>query len=319
MRTPLLLIPLLLAAAVLAQQATDVDDLVAKLGHDDYEVRESATQQLIDLGEKAVPALEKALQSEDLEVRLRAGRALRAIRGEGRKEVEETEKAAPEPAPAPGRSSTSSGVEIQVLPGKVKVRIHEDVDGKKTVKEYEGASIEELKRKHPELRKHLGNLRFQLQRPGDPFDMEKFWKNWHRDFNDDFMRRWRDDARRDMERLERWLKMLQEHKLEDLDRSGRPGAARDRPVLGMRATRPDAVLDAQLQLQGRGLVVVAVEKDTLADALGLRRHDVLIELNGQGIEGLDGVARILRQRQEGGKVTAKVVRRAKVVELSTSR
>jgi hypothetical protein len=188
------------------------------------------------------------------------------------------------------------------------------VDGKQTVKEYKGASIEELKKKHPELAKHLGGVRFRQRGAGDPFDMDKFWKEWHKDFDDDFMRRLRDDTRREMELMERWLKMWRER-----DRFDWPQKGGDRPLLGMRGVHPDAVLDAQLQLRGRGLVVSSVEKETLADTLGLRVHDVLIELNGAEIRRIDDVARILRQRKEGEPVTAKVIRRGKTVDLSTAR
>jgi hypothetical protein len=312
MRASLLLLPLLLAAVVVAQQGPSADELVAKLGHEDYQVREDATKQLIGMGQAAVPALEKALQSEDLEVRVRAGRALRAIRGGKAKKAER--EAVREPL-QPGAANKASSVQIQIQPGEVTVRVEEEVDGEKTVKEYKGASIEELKKKHPELEKHLGGVRFRQQGAGDPFDMDKFWKDWHKDFDDDFMRRLREDTRREMERMERWLKMLREGER----RFEWPNENRDRPMLGMRGVRPDPVLDSQLQLRGRGIVVNSVEKDTLADTLGLRVHDVLIELNGQGIRRIADVARILRQREEGAVVTAKVIRRAKTVELTTAR
>jgi hypothetical protein len=309
MRASLFLLPLLLAAAVVAQQAPSADDLIEKLGHEDYQVREDATKKLIEMGQAAVPALEKALLSEDLEVRVRAGRALRALRGEkARKQVRK-----PEPV-APGAVRSGSSVQIQIQPGEVTVRVQESVDGKQTVKEYKGASIEELKKKHPELEKHLGGVRFRQQGAGDPFDMDKFWKEWHKDFDDDFMRRLRDDTRREMELMERWLKMWRER-----DRFDWPQKGGARPLLGMRGVRPEAVLDAQLQLRGRGLVVSSVEKETLADTLGLRVHDVLIELDGTEIRRIDDVARILRRRKEGEPISAKVIRRGKTVDLSTAR
>ena len=317
MRAALFLLPLLMAAVVVAQQAPVADELIEKLGHEDYQVREGATKKLIEMGKEAIPALEKALLSEDLEVRVRAGRALRAIRGGKTKKKGQVREAEPL---APGvRMTTGSSVQIQIQPGAVTVRVQEEVDGKQTVKEYKAASLEELKKQHPELEKYLGTVRFRQQGANDPFDMDKFWKDWHRDFDDDFMRRLREDTRREMEHMNRWLKLLQERRLRDLDRFESPRAERDRPVLGMRGVRPDRVLDAQLLLRGRGLVVASVEKETLADTLGLRVHDVLIELNGSEIRSVGDVARILRQRKEGEMVTAKVIRRAKTIELSTAR
>jgi WD40 repeat protein len=49
------------------------------LGDDDFHVREAATVRLMLAGEPALPALHKALASDDLEVRLRAGRIVAAI------------------------------------------------------------------------------------------------------------------------------------------------------------------------------------------------------------------------------------------------
>jgi len=317
MRAALFLLPLFLAAVAVAQQAPAAEELIKQLGHEDYQVREDATKKLIEMGEKAVPALEKALLAEDLEVRVRAGRALRSIRGEKANKEEQVKEGEPL---APGaRMTNGSSVQIQILPGGVTVRVQQEVDGKQTVKEYKGASLEELKKEHPELEKYLGSVRLRQQGAGDPFDMDRFWKDWHREFDDDFMRRLREDTRREMERMDRWFKMLQERRLRDRDRFEWPRAKGDQPVLGMRGERPDPVLDAQLELRGRGLVVASVEKETLADTLGLRVHDVLIELNGNEIRRVDDVARILRQRKEGAAVTAKVIRRAKTVELSTAR
>jgi hypothetical protein len=317
MRAALFLLPLLLAAVVVAQQAPAADELIGKLGHEDYQVREDATKKLIEIGKEAVPALEKALASEDLEVRVRAGRALRAIRGGEADKKDQVREAKPL---TPGvRMSSGSSVQIQIQPGEVTVRVQQQVDGKRTVKEYKGASLEELKKQHPELEKHLGNVRFRQQGANDPFDMDRFWKDWHKDFDDDFMRRLREDTRREMERMDRWLKLLQERRLRDLDRFEAPRGERDRPVLGMRGVRPDPVLDAQLALRGRGLVVASVEKETLADTLGLRVHDVLIELNGTEIRAVGDVASLLRKRTEGDVGTAPVLRRTKTVELSTAR
>ncbi|MHC4933521.1 MAG: HEAT repeat domain-containing protein, partial [Planctomycetota bacterium] len=127
MRKPLLLLlPLALVGAVLAQDSASPEDLVRQLGDDDYAVREGATKKLVEMGEKAVPALEKALQSEDLEVRLRAGRALRAIRDDKTGRAPEVDEAAP--AGGPGTSRTS-GIELNIQPGKVILRRTEFKDG----------------------------------------------------------------------------------------------------------------------------------------------------------------------------------------------
>jgi len=51
---------------------TKISALIEKLGHDSFDIREDAAEALKKYGEEARPLLEKALESEDLEVRLRA-------------------------------------------------------------------------------------------------------------------------------------------------------------------------------------------------------------------------------------------------------
>lgn len=197
----LLFAPLALAAMVFAQGGDDPAELVKKLGSDDYAVREEAQGKLIAMGEKAIPALEEALKSDDLEVRLRAGRALRAIGGEATQE-EAPAKEAEEPA-APGVRTKSTSV--QMMDGKVTVTVTETVDGKEVTKTYEASSMEELKEKYPELQLD-SRFRFRLG-ARDDFDMEKFWREWNSNFEnfDDDMKKWQDETRREVEAMRRWL------------------------------------------------------------------------------------------------------------------
>jgi Tol biopolymer transport system component len=58
----------------------DVQRLITQLGSDDFDEREAASRLLADVGAPALPALEKALRSEDLEIRRRAGRLIPGIR-----------------------------------------------------------------------------------------------------------------------------------------------------------------------------------------------------------------------------------------------
>jgi hypothetical protein len=63
-----LLLPCL--AAICFAQTPAVDDLIRKLGHDDFDVRQMATRALVELGEQARPAVEAARKdSPDAEVR----------------------------------------------------------------------------------------------------------------------------------------------------------------------------------------------------------------------------------------------------------
>jgi hypothetical protein len=306
----LLLFPLALGAIAFAQdkqeETDDAQALVKKLGSEDYAVREEAQKQLIAMGEKALPALEEGLKSDDLEVRLRSGRALRAIRGEraeARKPAEGDGSAKDQAAPASDVRSMS----LSVQRGKVVVTVTRMVDGKEETKTYEAATIDELKEKHPELKAQLdGRFQFRFGNRDD-FDMDSFWKDWNKEFGsiDEDMRRWQEDTRR-------WLELWRNQQ----GRRPELGMAMGGPMLGVRAARPTPVLDAQLELRGKGLVIDAVEKDSLADRLGLQRFDVLTELNGREVKGVEDVAHAVRAMKPEDKATAKVVRRAQTIALA---
>ncbi|MFQ5844752.1 MAG: PDZ domain-containing protein [Planctomycetota bacterium] len=315
MRVAWILLPLALALSALAEEAATPEELVKKLGADAYEVRERATRDLIALGQKAVPALERALDSEDLEVRLRAGRALRAIRSGGRRAegVEpEAEAEAPQDPESQLRPGTSlRGVEVQILPGKVRVKVRTVENGDEKVDTYEGKSLEELKRTHPELRKALGGLRFRTGERPDRDRRGDFWRDWSRDFDQDFWKRWREEQREWLERMRRLQRRFQEDR-EPPRPSRRPGGT----ILGVEVQPVDGVVKAQLDLAD-GLVILRVQPGSRAERLGLRRYDVLLSLDGRTLRTAQDLRRVLRGLDEGAGIRAVVVRRARHVELST--
>src|SRR4051812_27529020 len=86
MRFQPLLSCLALAPAALAPAAPparpsgpEVVRLIEQLGDDDFGMREAATARLKRAGEPALPALHKALKSDDLEVRHRAAKVVAAV------------------------------------------------------------------------------------------------------------------------------------------------------------------------------------------------------------------------------------------------
>jgi len=315
-----LIVPVMLVAGLaLAQQAApSAEELILKLGSEEYAVREDATKRLVEMGEKAIPALEKALQSNDVEVRMRAGRALRAIRDpKGGQEGVDVEGDSPVPDSArPGVRNRSYSIEMR--DGRVKVRVKELVEGKEETREYEGESIEQLKKDHPELADVLGGFRVHVG-PGagagrPDFDIEKFWSEWNKDFDEDF---WK-NFQRDQERTEKWFRRLQEQRqrmMEELRQ--RFDTTAQGALLGARVTRPEEVLDAQLELRGKGLVIDSVDPGSLADRLGMQRFDILIELGGREIAGAADVGAVLRGRKDGDPIGAKVIRRGRPTELKS--
>lgn len=326
----LLFVPLALVAAAFAQQADadkpkadTVDGLVKQLGHDNYDVREIATKKLIAMGEKAIPALEQALKSEDLEVRLRAGRALRAIRAKGKPEAQDkpADNSRPEERPkADGPEGRLVATQLSMANGKVTLKVTRiDKDGKRVTKTYEGTSIEELKKKHPELKDIVGNFRVTTrQAPFRGFDMDRFWKEWGKEFNDDFWRNWQRDMDRQRERLRKLTEQMRRQRgWNEWPRRLDSGEARGK--LGAAVARPSPVLDAQLELRGRGVVIDSVLQGSVANQLGLQPYDVLLEINGVPLRRYQDIAKALEKHKDGDVVTAKVIRRAKELTLTTKR
>lgn len=84
--TPLLIVTIALSGLPRAAAADPIFHLVAQMGSQKYAEREAATRALDELGVTALPALRKALQADDLEVRRRAEALVQRI--ERRLEVE---------------------------------------------------------------------------------------------------------------------------------------------------------------------------------------------------------------------------------------
>lgn len=90
--------------AATAEEQARIKQLVENLGSDDFRVREGATKELIEMGEKARPALEAAMKSPLPEVRFRADQILRRLDGQNRvKRFDEEAPMGPaRPGEAPG-------------------------------------------------------------------------------------------------------------------------------------------------------------------------------------------------------------------------
>lgn len=70
MRIPLFILTVVVAASL--QAGEPAPDLIARLGHTDWQVREAATRELEGLGESAREALQGAVENQDPEIRFRA-------------------------------------------------------------------------------------------------------------------------------------------------------------------------------------------------------------------------------------------------------
>jgi serine protease Do len=79
------------------------------------------------------------------------------------------------------------------------------------------------------------------------------------------------------------------------------------------------VLRDQVELPDGGIVVESVVKDSLAEKLGLQRHDVLVEVQGKAVGGTPDVRAALGEVKAGEKVTAVVVRKGLKKALETTK
>lgn len=299
--------------------ARSTKDLIRDLGHLDYKVREAATKALIERGPKAKAALEEALKSEDVEVRMRAGRALRSIGAQNkqRRESKPTRASGPSKGAAIRGSHQSVSITTKDGASTVTIRTRGD-DGKFVTKTYTGESLEAIKKEHPDARKALGEISWRV----DPFGgFEKFFaEEWGRQRDEKFWTNEDSNLKREIERLRAWADRVADQQRRDAAR-GRVGRRQqmEGAKLGVRAHRPEPVLDVQLQLRGRGLVIDDIVRDSDAAKLGLARHDILLELNGSAVRGFADVGTALRGRDENAPLLAKVLRRGKTVDLKLTR
>jgi len=91
------------------------------------------------------------------------------------------------------------------------------------------------------------------------------------------------------------------------------------PVLGVQWSPVTDVLREQLDLPAGGIVVESVVTDSLAEKLGLAKHDVLLELQGKSVDGSVEVRKALEDAKIGDKITALVVRKGQRRSLETTK
>lgn len=297
------------ALALLSQdeQARKIDQCIRDLGSEYYETREKAMIELRKIGKAALPALRKAAEgAEDPEVRLRAKQLV--------EEIEKAEKKPPMKRTASRISVQSSGGDTvyvitpgegdpitfkRLKDGSVELEYVED-GTKRTAK---SESLEKFLEEHRELARKYGISRegiryagvrasfqggrseFRFQEP----DAEEFWRQFE-------------------EEMERLRRQLREFGFED-EEWPRSTYRRD-TVYGASFDPVDEVLRSHLEIpEGTGLVVRRVKEGTLAAEVGLKKHDIVLEVDGVKI----ATSRDLRGLKRESKVT--VLRAGKRVEL----
>lgn len=258
----------------LTQDADRIQDLIRKLGSEEYSAREQATEELRKIGKPAREALKKAAEeSGDPEVRQRA----QALLDEPAKSEKPVPPRRTVPAPAPGRPGVrGSSVSVRTVNGdstyviqpfdeqppltfhkaavgKVKL---EYTDAKGEAASAESATLEAFLKDHAELAQKFGitadgieyaGSRVSFKGPMPGFGMPR-------------------------------LGPVPPRRLPPPPTDDDAGTV----VAGARLAPVDDAVRAQLDLpEGQGVVVQDVAPGSVAEALGLRKSDILLEIDGR--------------------------------------
>lgn len=174
-------------------------------------------------------------------------------------------------------SSSAQSFTLQVGPDGVTCRVHENVDGKDETKEYKADNLEDLLDAHPELRGriHGGQDGFGW---GGPLSADG------------------SSGRGGSGRLGPVPGAAGQR--DPLDRLARTFSGTPRTdIFGVEFSKlaPEKVKELNLEPE-RGLSVQRTVPGTIAQILGVKRGDLLIEMNGTPLFSGDDVSRVLRER-----------------------
>ncbi len=172
-----------------------------------------------------------------------------------------------------GRIEDSKSFSLEVAPDGVHCELSECIDGQEVTKEYRADSYDELLEANPELREHLdseGKVGFDIR--SQVFDAPFFFGS--------------NESMRDLELLAP-------------DRTDR---------LGIETSAPSAARVASYGLdEGQGLLVLRVVPRSIAAAIGIRRGDLVVEMDEIKIfAGLD-VRQVLSERAPDAELKVVVI------------
>lgn len=166
--------------------------------------------------------------------------------------------------------------------GKVTVKVStKGVDGKPVEQSFEAKDMAAFEKEHPEVVKKVkGLLGIDVRAYG--------WPEWSRQGNE---------------------------LLESLG-----GITASKPALGVTISAVPPVLRTQLSIpEGEGVVVEEVLPDTPAARLGLRRHDVILSVNGTPVSGAPQIRSAIEAVKEGGALALRILRGGKAEEIAGTR
>lgn len=315
-----------LSALLLFQSADDkkVADLIRDLGAEEYSVRERAESELKKMGDAAVPALREALEDKDAERALRAHRLLEGLEKKDQRSGQDRSSRAQRWM---AYRDFGRGITFETHPdGKVEltVREGESGSGKKETRTYKADSLEDFKKKYPELAAKYDLENLAPKEKWNFFeDSQDFWEAWKKRFDKDWF--WDKDPMGKLvlpwfpfgsDSLDHWVQNQKKQfdafrNLEPPSPDGGQKKGARKAELGIAVERVDSALADQLGLgTGEGLVIVEVKPGSPAERAGLRRHDLLLKVNGKALTGPEELRREVEAGLKNG-MDLEILRRGK--------
>jgi len=187
--------------------------------------------------------------------------------------------------PGAGLHRQAQSYSMRMGPDGVTVEVQENVDGKQETKTYTAKTLDELYDAHPELRDRMG-----LRMRTGPFSNRgglRVAPGNVSPFDDDSDAWWG-----------RGGQLVPAPQADGRVPTDRLGVVVDESAKIDRATTK---LD-----EGVGLVVRSVQDDTIASKIGLEPGDVIADVNGRAIHGVDDVRAVLSSRKIDEDVTVTV-------------
>lgn len=320
MKKLIVLVTVALLAGIVApaypQDKERIGALIQDLGSSSFVKRERAAEKLRGIGEPALHALEEATKSDDVEVASRAQAIINSITKKTETESEEkveAPKLGVHPFVFRFDSNLGSGSSVQITPDGVKVteKVKDD-KGEWVTKEYAAKTVEEFKKKYPEVAKKYGVGSNIIQ--VHPF---KDFNGLDKDFNFDF-----GNLQKELDKLRKDFRspVFPPLDQEDLDKymghlrrqlQNQYGIEPEQP---REQTAPAPTVDrlgVYVKEADEGVVINKVESGSFAEKMGLKLNDIIVALNGKGLTGTWSLRSRFKEAIKTGKVEIEILRNGK--------
>lgn len=278
----------IVASMTFAQSEKEVADWIAKLGSDEFKVREEATEKLTAMGQIALPLLREAENHQDPEVSWRAAKIIKRITEQQLQKENIVQKKDRQNKPG---MPFQKEFEYKGPGFRFKFRFSGNVDDVFDVEKF----LED-----GDLPKFLKRRQFKYIPKDFLRDVEDFQRQWEDFFSD--------DKGRDIERLRRkWNKMLPFNRKERV-----PQKKNDSSILGLQLQKVDDVVRSQLQLQeNQGVLVKDVSTHGRFANVGFEKWDLILKVNDIVIVSPQQFQEVVESLDNKQKNSIAIVRRGK--------